>query len=82
LNYSSFCSFCELILHPGTATLVLGRSPRPLPGRIKANCRKSSPGWRKSRCFAPRSAECHFLAIRCGIGQESYKREKNVSRGT
>src|SRR5271167_3372074 len=41
LNYSSFCSFCELILHPGTATLVLGRSPHPLLGRIRANCRKS-----------------------------------------
>src|SRR5277367_803874 len=76
LNYSSFCSFCELILDPGTATLVLGRSPHPLLGRIKANCRKSSPGWRKSRCFAP--DECHFLAIRCGIGQESYNRGKNV----
>jgi hypothetical protein len=40
-------------LHLGTATLVLRRSPNPLFGRIKVNCRKSSPGWRKSRCFAP-----------------------------
>src|SRR6202167_2176702 len=52
-KYSSCCSFCELILHLGTATLVLRRSPNPLFGRIKVNCRKSSPGWRKSRCFAP-----------------------------
>jgi hypothetical protein len=52
-KYSSCCSFCELILHFGTATLILRRSPNPLLGRIKVNCRKSSPGWRKSRCFAP-----------------------------
>jgi hypothetical protein len=31
--------------------------------------------------FCSRSAEYHFLAIRCGIGQESYNREKNVSPG-
>src|SRR5580692_11281914 len=39
-KYSSCCSFCELILHLGTATLVLRRSPNPLFGRIKVNCRK------------------------------------------
>jgi len=69
-------------LHLGTATLVSGEAQILCLERIKVNGRESSPGWRKSRCFAPDQSECRFLAIRCGIGQESYNRGKNVSRGT
>src|ERR1700691_4538266 len=44
--------------------------PTSLLGRIKANCRKSYPAWRKSRCLAPDQLNVTFRPYDLGSDEK------------